>query len=84
MGFVINPCDPFVANKMINGKQITVCWHVDDLKVSHEDETALDWFEEKLVKLHGKRSKFTGETVQMDKCLIIWDNIWILSQNLAV
>ena len=22
---------------MVNGKQITVCWHVDDLKVSHVD-----------------------------------------------
>jgi hypothetical protein len=33
--FVINPYDPCVANKMINGKQMTVCWHVDDLKISH-------------------------------------------------
>jgi hypothetical protein len=22
---------------MINGNQMTVCWHVDDLKVSHVD-----------------------------------------------
>ena len=57
LGFIINPCDPCVANKMINRKQITVCWHVDDLKVSHEDETVLDWFEEKLVKLYGKKIK---------------------------
>lgn len=27
-----NPC---VANKIVNGKQLTVVWHVDDLKVSH-------------------------------------------------
>jgi hypothetical protein len=26
-----------VANKTINGKQCTVLWHVDDIKVSHED-----------------------------------------------
>ncbi len=32
---IINPYDPCVANKVINGKQMTVCWHVDDLKVSH-------------------------------------------------
>ena len=56
LGFEINPYDPCVANKMINGKQITVCWHVDDLKVSHEDETVLDWFEEKLVELYGKKT----------------------------
>ena len=53
---IVNPYDPCVANKMINGKQITVCWHVDDLKVSHEDETVLDWFEEKLVELYGKKT----------------------------
>ena len=31
MGFVVNPYDPCVANKMINGSQMTVTWHVDDL-----------------------------------------------------
>jgi hypothetical protein len=35
IGFVINPYDLCVANKMVRGKQITICWHVDDLKVSH-------------------------------------------------
>jgi hypothetical protein len=34
-GFVINPYDPYVPNRVINGTQRTVCWHVDDLKVSH-------------------------------------------------
>ena len=33
MGFVINPYDPCVANKMANGSQMTVTWHVDDLKI---------------------------------------------------
>jgi hypothetical protein len=32
-GFELNPYDPCVANKMVDGKQMTVCWHVDDLKV---------------------------------------------------
>jgi hypothetical protein len=36
-GFEINPYDWCVANKTINGKQCTVLWHVDDIKVSHED-----------------------------------------------
>jgi len=36
-GFVINPYDWHVANKIINGKQCTVLWHVNDLKVSHMD-----------------------------------------------
>ena len=36
-GFVINPYDPFVENDMVDGHQMTVTWHVDDLKVSHKD-----------------------------------------------
>ena len=26
-----------VANKMVNGEQMAMTWHVDDLKVSHKD-----------------------------------------------
>jgi hypothetical protein len=36
-GFMINPYDFCVANKTINGKQCTIVWHVDDLKVTHVD-----------------------------------------------
>ena len=36
IGFVLNPYDPCVANKMIDGHQITVCWHVDDLLIGHK------------------------------------------------
>eukprot|EP00804_Cyclotella_cryptica_P004278 CCRYP_013488-RB/>CCRYP_013488-RB protein AED:0.37 eAED:0.20 QI:0/-1/0/1/-1/0/1/0/257 len=36
-GFVVNEYNPCVANKMVNGSQMTVVWHVDDLKVSHKD-----------------------------------------------
>ena len=47
LGFEINPYDPCVANKIINGKQITICWHVDDLFIGHVDPnvvtTFLDW-----------------------------------------
>jgi hypothetical protein len=32
LGFTINPYyDPCFANKMIDGYQLTNCWHVDDL-----------------------------------------------------
>ena len=44
MGFKVNPCDPCAANKMINGKQMTVAWHVDDLKVSHKDANEVTGF----------------------------------------
>ena len=38
MSFLINPYYPCVANMMVYGAQITVCWNVDDLKISHRDE----------------------------------------------
>ena len=40
--FVMNPYDPCVFNKMIGGKQMTVCIHVDDCKLSHVDPSVND------------------------------------------
>ena len=34
IGFELNPYYPCVANKTINGKQLTLVWHVDDIKAS--------------------------------------------------
>ena len=42
--FKLNPYDLCVANKMVNGKQLTVCWHVNDLKSSHIDPKVNDEF----------------------------------------
>ena len=36
-GFVLNPYNTWVANKMVNVSHMTVTWHVDDLKISHND-----------------------------------------------
>jgi hypothetical protein len=44
IGFVLNPYDPCIANKVINGNQMTVCWHVDDLKISHTDSEEITKF----------------------------------------
>ena len=44
LGFAINPYDPCVANKIINDKQMTVCWHVDDLFLGHEDQAVVSHF----------------------------------------
>ena len=38
IGFEVNPYNPCVANKMVNGHQTKIFWHVDDLKVFHKDE----------------------------------------------
>ncbi len=42
--FEVNPYDPCVANKIINGNQMTVSWHVNDLKVSHKESKFVDEF----------------------------------------
>ena len=38
MGFTINPYDKCMANKTIEDTQCTVCWYVDDNKVSHVND----------------------------------------------
>ena len=43
-GFELNPYDPCVVNKMVNGTRHTVVWHVDDLKSSHVDSVVNDKF----------------------------------------
>jgi hypothetical protein len=40
--FVINPYDPCVTNKMIEGDQMTICFHVDDFKLSHCKTKVMD------------------------------------------
>ena len=41
-GYVQNAYDPCVWNKMINGKQSTICFHVDDCKISHKSAKVND------------------------------------------
>jgi hypothetical protein len=49
-GFEFNPYDPCVANKIIKGKQMTICFHVDDCKLSHvlskEMDKMIEWLRE--------------------------------------
>ena len=42
--FAINPYDSCVANKIVNEKQLTVTWHIDDLKISHVDGQVVQQF----------------------------------------
>ena len=48
-GFRINIYGLCVTNKIIVGKQLTVCWHVDDLKIScvdaNEVTKMIQWLE---------------------------------------
>jgi hypothetical protein len=51
-GFEFNPYDPCVANKMVNGKQLTIGFHVDDCMLSHVDSKVIDkmieWLKQRL------------------------------------
>ena len=42
IGFEINPYNPCVANKVIEGSQLTMCFHIDDCKLSYRDRKAND------------------------------------------
>ena len=56
LGFVINPYDQCVANKVVNGSQFTITWHVDDLKLSCVDPSALDAFLDDVNQVFSKES----------------------------
>ena len=54
MGFKINPYDKCVANKWVNGKQLSIAWHVDDCIASHVDESVLDDFARDMINEFGE------------------------------
>ena len=60
-GFIINPYDPCMANKMLGGKQLTVCWNMDDLKISCTDANEvikmIQWLESDNGEMNGSRGK---------------------------
>jgi hypothetical protein len=53
-GFIFNAYDPCVANKMVNEKQMTIKFHVDDIMSSHVDSTVNDKFLVFLNKKYGQ------------------------------
>ena len=71
LGFKINKYDPCVANMMIGGKQCTICWYVDDTKISHHEPKivteVISKIEErfgKMVVTRGKKHNFVGMDVE--------------------
>jgi hypothetical protein len=86
-GYSINPYDRCVANKIVNGHQHTVLWHVDDLKLSHVDSNVntdlLDQLNQRygtvtpLVITRGKIHEYLGMTLdfsKVGKCVIRMDD----------
>jgi hypothetical protein len=61
LGFKLNPYNPCIANMMVDGKQYTICWYVDDNKISHVDAKVVDWVIEEIEKKFGKMTVMRGK-----------------------
>ena len=53
-GFEMNPYDPCCWNQIVNGKQMTVVFHVDDMKLSHVNPDVVTKYIKKLDGVYGK------------------------------
>ena len=73
-GFVRNDYDWCVVKKMVSGKQCTVAWYVDDIKMCHESQQVL---EDLLTLLNNKFGKETPLTITHGKYMITlgWSSI---------
>ena len=58
-GFVPNKYDDCVVNKTINGHQMTVVRHIDDLKVSHMDAKEVEKFIQQMEETFGEDTPLT-------------------------
>jgi Reverse transcriptase (RNA-dependent DNA polymerase) len=62
MGFVLNPYDACVANKIINGTQCTIVWYVDDNKISHVKPRVVSMVIKKIEEKFGKMTVTRGNS----------------------
>jgi hypothetical protein len=61
-GFTVNPYDSCVANKIMpDGTQCTVCWYVDDLKISHVLKSVVEDIVKKIEERYGKMTITRGD-----------------------
>ena len=60
-GYKLNPYDQCVVNKNLNGKQSTILWNVDNLKLSHVDTRVNEVILDKLTEKFGKLRTTRGE-----------------------
>ena len=61
LGFILNDYDKCVANKIINGKQCTVVFNVDDNKISHADPEVVTSVINDISKHFGKLTVSRGK-----------------------
>jgi hypothetical protein len=67
--FTANPYDKCVVNKMIKGKQCTIIWHVDDLKLSHVQQDVLEDIAKKLNAKYRQKVPLTIHRGQVQEYL---------------
>ena len=48
-----------MMNKVINGHQCTISWHINDLKISHVDKDVIKSIVTKLEACYGKEALLT-------------------------
>ena len=58
-GFVMNPYDLCVWNKMVGGKQMSIMFHIDDLLMSHKHPHIVTLFINKLEQQYATREPLT-------------------------
>ncbi len=69
--FKSNPYNSCIANKIINSKQCTAGWHVDDLKISHVDKNIVESIMQQLNDKYGKEEPISVN--DHGKYMNIWE-----------
>ena len=71
-GIKLNQYEICVSNKLVNGKQCTLVWYVDDKKVSHMEEKLVEGLIKclkdrfgKLVVTRGNKYNFLGVNINI-------------------
>ena len=60
IGFDLNSYDLCVANKFVSGKNCTITWYVDNLKISHVESSIEDDFIKDVESYFGKITATRG------------------------
>ena len=61
MGLTLNDHDKYIANKIINGKQCTIVFYVNDNKISHTDPKVVTLVIEDISKYFGELTVSRGK-----------------------
>ena len=70
LGFALNPYDPCISNRIINGKQCTIAWYVDDTKIYVDPEVVMSVVStieqrfDKMTVTQGKEHTFLGMNIK--------------------